>query len=68
MSKWFEVKVTKVTVYAVEVEDNEGAEEAQEYALNEASGFDEVEVSPEIEGAVNIDRIRRHADEVLPIE
>ncbi|TCS35838.1 hypothetical protein EDC30_109137 [Paucimonas lemoignei] len=67
MSKWFEVKVTKVTVYAVEVEDDEDADKAQEYALNEADGFDEVEVSPEIVGAENIDRIRRHADETLEI-
>lgn len=68
MSKWFEVKITKVTVYAVEVEDHEGEEQAQQYAIDEASGFDDVSVSPEIVGEENIDSIRRHADEILSVD
>jgi hypothetical protein len=65
MSKWFEVTVTSVKVYAVEVPDSEGADEATSYAMNEASDISEIECSPEITGYENIDRIKRHADEVL---
>jgi hypothetical protein len=68
MSKWFEVKITKVTVLAVEVEDHEDAEDAQGYAIDYKGDFDEIETSSEIAGDENIDRIRRHADEVLTIE
>lgn len=65
MSKWFEVKVTKVTVYAVRVPDGEGEEEAQMAAADDAGDFDTVDSSGPIKGDENIDRLRRHADEVL---
>jgi hypothetical protein len=67
MSKWFEVKVTKTTVFAVEIEDNETEDQAAKYALDEAGEFDEAITDGPIVGDENIDRLRRHADEVLDL-
>lgn len=68
MSKWYEVKVVKVTVFAVEVEDVETEIDATNYALQEESGMTEAECSAQIIGEENIDRLKRHADEVLESE
>jgi len=68
MSKWFEVRVTKTTILAVEVEDNETGDDATKYAIEEVGDFDEAEASNQIIGDVEIDRLRRHADEVLDLE
>lgn len=67
MSKWFEVKVSRVTVFAIEVDDDEEGSIAEEIALGEVSGsWDDVETSKAITDPVEIDRLRRHADEVFP--
>lgn len=67
MGKWYEVKVTTVTVFAVEVADTEGENEAMKCAADEASNFDDMECSDEITGEVAIDRLRRHADEIFDL-
>jgi hypothetical protein len=64
MSKWFEVKVTTVKVFAVEVEDDETKEMAMQYAAGEVGDFDDVEAK-EVAGEVAIDRLKRHADQVM---
>lgn len=68
MSKWYEVSITTTTVYAVEVADDEGQEDARQYAIDEADGFGDSTVSDEIVGEEDIDRVRRHADEVLELD
>lgn len=65
MTKWFEVTVTTVKVFAVEVEDDETEEHASKYATNEVSEFEEAVTVGPVVGEVEIDRLRRHADEVL---
>ena len=67
MGKWFEVKVVRVTVLAVEVEDAEGADEDIKYAISEVGEFEEADCSGEIVDPVEIDRLKRHADEILPV-
>lgn len=67
MTKWYEVKITSVQVFAVEVEDCDGEDEAMEAAQNEVSEWTEIECSPEITSSEDIDRMKRYADEVLPL-
>lgn len=67
MSKWYEVEVTAVTVFAVEVTDDEGEEEALEYATNEVSGGDVSAEATLITGESLIESTKRHADEVLRV-
>jgi hypothetical protein len=67
VSKWFEVKVTTVKVWAVEVDDDEDADMATEYVLGECSEWTDVDTSKEITDPVEIDRLKRHADEVLDL-
>lgn len=67
MSKWYEVKVTTVKVFAVEVEDDQGEEAAMEVALDYVSDFDEADCSDPITDHAILDSIKRHADEVLPL-
>jgi hypothetical protein len=66
MSKWYEVTVTAVTVLAVEVEDSEGEDEAMKVACDEVDKWDEAKCH-EVTGTEEIDRLKRHADEVLTI-
>jgi hypothetical protein len=69
MSKWYEVKVTTITVFAVEVKDDEDEDKAMEYAMNEVSmEGDSTAECILVEGKENIDRIQRHADKTLAIE
>jgi len=37
MSKWFEVKVITSKIYAVEVKDNQGEDDAEDNVLNECA-------------------------------
>jgi hypothetical protein len=68
MSKWYEVKVIAVTVFAVEVEDDEDESNAMEYATNGIKGGDiSAECSSLIEDQVQLDSIKRHAEEVLSL-
>lgn len=65
MGKWYEVKVKITKVFAIEVEDDEGEEQATMYATAEVESFDDVDCSTEITDPVEIDRLKRHADVVL---
>lgn len=67
MSKWYEVKVTVVMIYVIEVPDNENEREAIEIALNEApmGGDAEAEAAPLL--AQHVEGCKRHADIVRTI-
>lgn len=67
MSKWYDVVVTTVKTIAVEVEDELGEEEAIGFACDEVGDFTEAECKGLVTDPVEIDRLKRHADEVLPI-
>jgi hypothetical protein len=67
MSKWYEVKMTIVKVFAIEVSDDEGEEEAYNVATGECSDADEMEATM-ISDPNMIDSVRRHADEVFSLE
>lgn len=45
MSKWYEVKVTKIEFYAVEVEDNETESDAQTLVSDNCFDWDDIESS-----------------------
>lgn len=64
MSKWFEVKVTTVNVYAVKLGDEATEEDAMRTVSEEVDDFDEMECKP-VEGEISIDRLKRHAYEVI---
>ncbi len=66
MSKWFEVQVTTIKIFSVEVGDNEDASNAQEYAIDEVgmSGCSDAKAE-ELLSKREIDSSKRHADEVL---
>ncbi|MFA9439426.1 hypothetical protein ACDA63_07295 [Uliginosibacterium sp. sgz301328] len=61
---WFEVVVQTVTVFAVEADSDD---EAQDVAVNEIVGDGTSEVSSSFmaEDDIQIDRFKRHADKVL---
>lgn len=64
MSKFFMVKVTKVTMALVEVEDGEDASDAETVALDENIGAEvEIDSGPFLPGSTEYDRAARHADE-----
>jgi hypothetical protein len=75
MSKWYEVKVTTVRVMLVEIEDDMPDDEARESAMFEAlseAGTDgvseaEIESGPYASENRELESLRRHADEVLPL-
>jgi hypothetical protein len=70
MSKWFEVNVSIWKRVLVEVEDNEGTEEATDAASQEFLCGEDGEVSTvsdePLEGE-KLETARRHADEILSL-
>lgn len=62
MSKWYQIEAVKFITVVVEVEDNEGENQAYDVASMEHGPFDESEVF-EI-APNNLDSAIRHADEV----
>jgi hypothetical protein len=64
MSKWFEVTATIVKTYAIEVKNNEGREDAYQSVIDDLDEFIELNAI-EIVGDVEIDRLKRHADDIL---
>ena len=68
MSKWYEVVVETVKVYAVEVEDSETAGDAQGYVMDNTRFDGDPSVRDcDLISKDAIDVARRCADEVLPI-
>jgi len=65
MSKWFEVTVTSTKIYAVEVSNDENAEDAIHYAQTEAVNYDEVTCSDEIIEKARIENLKNYADETI---
>ena len=66
MSKWAEVVIQTIKVFAVEVEDNESIEDAEKYALDEClDGEHKVKGSYFAKTEDEASCIRRHADEHL---
>ncbi|MDB5885970.1 MAG: hypothetical protein JWR74_2141 [Polaromonas sp.] len=70
MSKWFKCIVTASRVLMVEVEDDDTDPRAtaDNIAINEAFGgtFDDVVTSGPSEGE-DLEREKRHADQIIPI-
>lgn len=62
MSKWYEVEAVKYITIVVEVEDNEGEDQAFDVANMEHGPFDESTTFELTESAV--ESAIRHADEV----
>lgn len=69
MSKWYEVAVTRTSVYCVEIEDHEDLELAIDYAQEDRTVCGDVSVdSYEIlNNRDDIDASQRHCDKILPI-
>jgi len=71
MSKWVDVPVTIMKTYAVEIEDDEAAEDAITYAMEECMGGCDVEINHGdvivSENDQQAEMIRRNADEVLSL-
>ena len=68
MSKWYEVTVTQVVVFVVEVEDHEGEDEAYEYALGETTNQGEKSAEAILVKGDRLETAKRHADDVAPLE
>lgn len=71
MSKWYEITVKAWEVVVVEVKDDEGEEEATQAAFDEGSftfvAEKEVAEIALLSTPEQIDRAKRHADEVSPL-
>lgn len=67
MSKWYEVEVITVKVFAVEVEDDEDEDDAMDAARGEVWDVTEIKCAERLTSA-DIDSLKRHADEILSLE
>lgn len=68
MSKWFEMKVETWQVVLVEVEDDQGEEDAMTAAHEEYMGGKDGQISEAILiPSELLENTKRHADEVLPL-
>lgn len=66
MSKWYEVEVVTVKVFAVEVEDDENEDDAMDAARSEVWDVTEIKCAERLTPS-DIDSLKRHADEVLAL-
>lgn len=69
MSKWFELDVTVIKTYVVELEDDGCSQDAMDYVLNEFAGSD-AEISSAVMLLTTDEEIREaklRADEVCPL-
>ena len=67
MSKWFEVNVITSRIYMVEIEDNEGKDDAEKAALNEChDGNSEIHDCSEVKEP-HVSGMKAGADEVLSL-
>lgn len=66
MSKWAEVQVQIIKVFAVEIEDTESIGDAEKYALDECvDGEAEIKESFIAKNDIEAKAMQRHADETL---
>lgn len=68
MSKWYEVEVQVLIVYAVEVNDSENEVHARDAAYEDYKGAGRVSTSAQPLPAQHIATIRKNADKVLPLD
>lgn len=69
MSKWVEVRITRSSVYCVEIENHENEEHAIDYAQEDRTvcgdvSLDNYEILSTEE---DVDSSKRHCDKILPI-
>ena len=71
MSKWVEVPVVIMKIYAVEIEDNETVENAINYAMEDCMCGENVEIDYSnvvvSENEHQAEQIRRFADELISL-